>query len=190
MLTGGKATLSVSSLSADTHLINATYGGDANNKSITSANLTQTVKKLSPSVTLTFSPNPYTTGQSLTLVASVSPSDATGSVMFSHSGPSGTYGDITCATTARVNNGQATCVTSNIPGGLGVSSITALYSGDVNYSSATSPAVSVTIRQQSVLQLTSSANPALSENSTECRFSCGLPEGDEFSPGGGHALGL
>jgi len=42
-LTGGTATFTTSSLASGTHSITAVYGGDANDKSSTSANLVQAV---------------------------------------------------------------------------------------------------------------------------------------------------
>jgi hypothetical protein len=165
-LSGGRATLSVSSFSADTHLISATYNGDSTYKSVISQNITQTVNKITPVVTITAEHNPYVSGQPLVLTASISPPDATGSVTFSHNGPGGTSGNLTCAgatygISVTVVNGQAKCSTSSIPGGVGTSSITASYSGDASYSGATSPAFSLTIKQPTGVALTSNNNPSL-----------------------------
>jgi uncharacterized protein (TIGR03437 family) len=105
--------------------------------------------------TLTSSANPSVAGQSLTLTASVSASDATGTVTF-FDGTStlgvGTLagGKATCGT-------ASACSTSGL--GAGSHSVTATYNGDSTYAGS-----SATLNQMVTLNtnvtLTSSANPA------------------------------
>jgi hypothetical protein len=145
-LSGGKAALSTSSLSGGTHLIAAIYSGDTYYSGGTSSNLTQSVKKDPTTVTLSSSPNPSISGQTVTFTAVVSPSSATGVVTVS-------------GCTGTLSGGQAQC--SAIPAGPpGVQSITATYGGDSNYNGSTSAALMQTVKQNTATTLTSSANPS------------------------------
>jgi hypothetical protein len=75
-------------------------------------------------------------GDAVTFVATVSPAEATGTVTFMQ-------GQISLGTTP-LNSGQASLTTSNLPAASGP--ITAVYSGDAQYSGSTSPAVSETVQ--------------------------------------------
>ncbi len=144
-ISGGMATFSTSSLSANTHLIAAIYSGDANYSSVTSSNLTQTVNKNPTTITLSSSPNRSISGQSVTFTAIVSPSTATGMVSLG-------------LCTGILSGGEAQC--SAIPAWApGVESVTATYGGDSNYGGSTSVALMQTVKQNTATTLTSSANP-------------------------------
>ena len=132
-LANGQAALSTSALTAGSHSITAAYSGDTNFAAATSAALTQSVLS-GATVTLTSSLNPASPGTSVTFTAAVSAAaPATGT-------PTGTVtfldGKPTLGSQA-LTNGTATFSTSTLKAGS--DSITASYSGDTNFSSATSP---------------------------------------------------
>jgi phage tail-like protein len=81
-VSGGAATLAVSTLTAGLHSITAAYSGDGSNPPSTSAVLVQTVSATVSSVTLSSNLNTSSAGQAVTFKAQVSPATATGSVQF------------------------------------------------------------------------------------------------------------
>jgi hypothetical protein len=104
-----------------------------------------------PKVSLTSSLNPSVYGQDVTLTATVTPVDATGSIYF--------YDDKGSSYSANLVNGQASITTNTLIAG--VHALTAFYSGDPKYFSITSPVLTqtVTVAVPSVT-LTASLNPA------------------------------
>jgi outer membrane protein assembly factor BamB len=150
-LEGGSATFTAPTLLAGAHSVKATYDGDTFDKPSTSAVITQTVSKATPVVTLSPSANPVTFGQSLTLIATVTPSYATGKVTFSNG--SATLG------AATLSGGVATFSTSGLA--VGTHSLTAVYGGDANDNSGTSTALTETVsRSPTVTTLVSSPDPS------------------------------
>ena len=135
-LSHGSASLTTSSLSAGTHLITAVYSGDTNYATSTGT-LTQTVKKVSTATTLKSCPNPSTYGKGVTFTATVSPLAATGTVTFKDGGI--VLGTVT------LSHGSATLTTSALA--VGSHSITAVYSGDVNYATSTSHTLMQTVKK-------------------------------------------
>jgi hypothetical protein len=127
-------------------VIAAIYSGDTNYSGGTSSNLTQTVNKNSTTVTLSSSPNPSISGQSVTFTAIVSPPTATGVVTFPG-----------CTGSLIAGQAQCSAILSLAPG---VHSITATYGGDDNYSGSTSVPLMQTIKQPTSTSLTSSADPS------------------------------
>jgi hypothetical protein len=81
-LSGGVATYSTASLTIGSKSITASYGGDTNYNSSTSATLTQIVNKADTTTALASSLNPSTYKTSITFTATVSPGTATGTVTF------------------------------------------------------------------------------------------------------------
>jgi hypothetical protein len=81
-----------------------------------------------PAIAVTASPDPAQVGQTVTLTATISSSAATGTVAFKDG--TQTIG------AATLSNGVAVFSTSSLPAGN--HSITAVYSGDINYISVTS----------------------------------------------------
>ena len=140
-VSGGTATYSTSALAVGSHSIKATYGGDSNDNTSTSATLTQAVLQAS-SVALTSSANPSPYGAVLTFIATVTPSAATGTVTF--------YDGITALGSGTISGGIATYATSTLT--VGSHSITAVYGGSSTYASSTSATL-----VQSVLSITSIA---------------------------------
>jgi hypothetical protein len=150
-LSGGAATLPITSLAAGTHSITSTYAGDANNGAATSAAITQTVNKVASSVTLTSSVNPSAQGQSVTLAAKVTPASATGTVQF--------LDGTTLLASVTLNGGAAAMTTSTLA--IGTHTITASYSGDNSNAASVSTAVTQTVGKViSSVALSSSANPS------------------------------
>lgn len=158
VVSSGVATLSTSSMSVGSHTLTASYSGNDNFGSSTSAALTQTITKAS-SVTniLSATPNPSMFGQNVTFFATVSTTsvDPTGTVSF-YNGPD-------LLGTVPIFHGIAIYDTNILS--LGVHSITAVYSGDVNFSTSTSGPEFQTVNQTSVtlttaVSLTSSLNPS------------------------------
>jgi hypothetical protein len=155
-LTGGSASLAISTLPAGTDTIKASYPGDSSLKASTSAGLAQTVQKYATATNLTSSLNPSTYGQSVTFTATVTstgPAIPTGNVLFQNGGT-------TLATVSLNANGVATLTRSNLSAG--TLSITATYKGDTQ--SATSVVGLSQVVNQAVTTnlLTSSRNPSSS----------------------------
>jgi hypothetical protein len=134
----GRASLSVSSLTAGSHNIAANYNGDGNFSSSSSA-VSQTVNKSPTTTSVTSAPNPSAYGQAVTLTAAVTASGGagtpTGAITFSEGkGPLGTA--------SLDNSGRASLTVSSLT--VGSHNIAATYSGDGNFSDS-SAAVSQTI---------------------------------------------
>jgi hypothetical protein len=127
-VTAGQARLVIATLPAGNHSITASYGGDAADFVSSSAALSVTVAQVKPAINLTVSPNQATAGQTVTFTATVSAAAATGTVTF--------YDGTQPVGTATVSNGAAVFPTTALAAGN--HSITAVYSGDINYTSATS----------------------------------------------------
>ncbi|MBS1801213.1 MAG: Ig-like domain repeat protein [Acidobacteria bacterium] len=143
----GVATLTTSSLPVGSDTITAVYNGDSNNNT-SSASLTQTVSKNSPTLTLTTS-GPSTFGSSVTITATL-PTNTSGSVVF-------TYG-ATNLGTGTIANGVATIATTVLP--VGNDTITANYAGDSNNNPASGTTSQAVSKTSPALNLSSSLNPS------------------------------
>jgi hypothetical protein len=153
-LSGGTATFTTSGLGAGAHSITAIYGGDANFASSTS--LTQTINKTASSSSVaTSSNNPSIIGTAVTLTASVT-SPVTGTLTGTV-----TFQDGASALgTGTLSGGTATFTTSGLTAG--THSITAIYGGDANFASSTSPALMQTVNKvASSTSVASSNNPSV-----------------------------
>jgi hypothetical protein len=152
----GQATLTISTLSVASHNLTATYAGDANCTSSSSGTLSQTVNRASSSVAVVSSANPAVVGQTVTFTATVSPvapstGTPTGSVIFKD-------GSTTLAT-VNLTGGSASYSTAALA--KGSHSITVVYSGDSNFITSTSSALSQTVNQAATTTtVTSSHNPS------------------------------
>lgn len=158
-VSGGRSSLSISTLSNGDHSITAVYSGDQTYAASTSPVVTQTVAApgtTASTTTLSSSSNPSAVGQPVTLVATVGGSGKppTGSVGFRD-------GDTTLSVRP-LSGGRASLVTSSL--GAGSHPLTAVYSGDPNFASSTSTALTQTVSQPgstaTKTALTSSANPS------------------------------
>jgi uncharacterized protein YjdB len=145
-----------SALSVGSHSISATYSGDSNCKSSTSAVVTQTVNSnpIGTTTALAASPNPSTYGQSVLLTATVTPASGTGT-------PAGTVTFLDGATalgSSTIAGGAATLSVSNLS--VGAHSIKAQYNGSSTYSSASAVVTQTINKASTTTTLTSNRNPS------------------------------
>ncbi len=151
-LANGAASFSTSSLAAGSHTIVAVYGGNTTFNSSSSNAVTLVVNKTNTTTSLSVSSNPASSGQPVTLTASVSPAGATGQVQFSDGG--------TLLGTVTLTNGVASFTTSALS--TGSNSVSATYSGDANFNPSTSQTINVVVsvtNQPTSTSLSVSPNP-------------------------------
>ncbi len=134
-LSNGGAVLTTSTLTGGNHTLTAKYSGDGNYTGSTSPSVIQVVGNGSSAITLSSSLNPSMFKQPVTFTATVTPSGATGSVKFMDSKK--TIGN------ASLSSGSAIFSTSALSSG--GHNITAAYSGDRNFNSATSQPLTQTV---------------------------------------------
>ena len=158
-VSGGRSSLSTTTLSVGDHPITAVYSGDSTYAGSTSPVVTQTLTTAgtgASTTTLTSSINPSTTGQAVTLVATVAGTGKapTGSVGFRD-------GDVTLSVRP-LAGGRASLVTSSLTAG--PHTMTAVYSGDSNFATSTSKPLTQTVSDPGTTAtktiVISSANPA------------------------------
>ncbi|MGB6942150.1 MAG: Ig-like domain repeat protein [Bryobacteraceae bacterium] len=149
-LANGTAALTTSTLIQGSHSITASYSGDANDTSATSAVLTQTVQA-SSTVALMSTANPAAVGAAVTFTATVTPAAATGTVQF--------LDGTSVLGTAALSNGAALFTTSSLS--QGTHSITASYSGDANDSASVSAILSESVKVTSGFTTGVSPSPAI-----------------------------
>jgi hypothetical protein len=128
-LSGGTATLSISTLGVGTKSVTAVYGGDSNFAASTSKAVSQVVSKATTTTTLVSSLNPSKVGQSVTFTASVTPQfsgTVKGTVTF--------YDGTTTLKTVSLSGGVAKFKTSTLTSG--THSITATYNGSASFISS------------------------------------------------------
>ncbi len=182
----GVAVLVVSSLSAGSHTITASYGGDASFSPSTSAPLTQVVTGLSTTAVLVSSVNPSASGQAVTFTATVTSSGGTptGTVTFKDGGTSLGTGTLS-------GNGVASFTTSVLASGS--HSITASYGGDSNFAVSTSNTVTQIVLKAASVSLASSLNVLISGQTVTFTAtvsgSGGTPTGTVTFKNGGTSLG-
>jgi hypothetical protein len=133
--TTGVAIVTTTALPVGNDSITSTYAGDSNNNGAIGTT-SQTVTKAAPTVLLTSSLNPSTINQSVTFTATL-PATASGAITFLDG--STTLGSGT------ISGGAASFTTSTLT--VGVHNITATYSGDTNYNSATSTVLLQTVNK-------------------------------------------
>ncbi|HEY6269889.1 MAG TPA: Ig-like domain repeat protein [Candidatus Acidoferrum sp.] len=144
------ALFTLSTLTAGSHSMTATYNGSVSFAVSTSAVFTQTVNLPATSTYLASSVNPAPYGQTLSLVATVQPpgsGSATGTVTF--------LDGVTSLGTVNVSNNLAQLIIPTLS--LGSHTLTAQYSGDTKFAGSTSAPVVETINQ-SVTTTTVSPN--------------------------------
>ena len=140
-LVNGVATVTVSSLSVGTHDILMSYSGDPNFLASSNA-VSQVVNPAGTTNVLTVAPNPTVYGQTATLTAVVTPvvpgvGTVGGTVTF--------YDGATSLGSSTLNGGVATLNVSSLLAGN--HSLTAVYTGSVNYSNSTSAVVMQLVNQ-------------------------------------------
>ncbi len=156
-LSNGEASYSTTTLAVGVHSITAVYSGDSNFSGSTSTPAySVTVTAATPTstnTTLSASPSSVSAGASVMLSATVTPTSGsgtpTGTVSFSSGG--------TTLAMISLSNGAASYSTTSLP--VGSDAISAVYSGDSNFSGSTSNAITVTV-QAPVPSFTIGASPA------------------------------
>jgi hypothetical protein len=138
-LSSGTAALTIPALGAGTHSITAQYSGDANTNPSTSAAWIQTVSKANTTITLVQAEDidGLKLGAPGTFMATVTPANATGSVVF-FDGTTPISGAIP------LNNGSATFTTSTLAAGTHM--ISAQYGGDANFNGSLSNSIKVKVK--------------------------------------------
>ena len=153
-LSNGQGALSTSSLGAGNHSIVANYGGDSAYQASASTPLTQSVKPASATLVITPSANPSSYNQGVTFTASLTPQisgSATGIVTF--------LDGVNQIGTAAVTGNSANITVGTLA--TGTHSITGAYSGDSNFTAASSAPVSQIINKAATTTVVaSSLNPA------------------------------
>lgn len=130
-LVNGSYSISVAGLGAGLHSIAATYSGDGTYYSATTSVPLGLLVVAQTSISLSSSRIKELAGNPVTFTASVSPSGATGNLVF--------YSNGTQIGTVSVSNGTGAITVSNL--GLGTQSITVHYEGDSKYLGVTSTAL-------------------------------------------------
>ena len=137
--------------------ITVVYSGDSNYSPSTSAALSQTVNQDATTTKVTSSSNPSVYGQSVTFTATVSAASPgsgspTGTVTF--------YDGATSLGSGTLDGTTNTLSTTFVA--VGAQSITAVYSGDPNFTTSTSTALTQTVNQDSsTTTIVSSVNPSV-----------------------------
>ncbi|HLJ94968.1 MAG TPA: Ig-like domain repeat protein [Gemmataceae bacterium] len=157
-LTNGVATFTTTTpLSIGPHMITAVYNGDASFAGSTSPVLSQIVNQASTTVTVSGSPSPSATGQSVTFTATVmvntpGTGTPTGTVTFRDG--------VTILGSGMLDStGHAMFSTTSLA--TGMHTITAVYSGDTNFTTTTSQPFTQNVLLPTVSTLASSPNPSI-----------------------------
>lgn len=155
----GQAVLSIASLSAGNHTLTATYQGDANFLTSTSAVVSFTVNQAATTTQLNVSPNPAGLGQTVTLTATVA-ANAPGS-----SNPGGTVtffdGSLALAGSTQTLNSLGSAVFAISSLAVGSHSISAHYNGNSNGLPSISSTTTLTVKSASTIVASVSRNPAI-----------------------------
>jgi hypothetical protein len=149
---GGQTSFATSALTAGSHSIKASYGGDSSHASSSSTVLSESVQQAGTTATVGSNLNPSVFGQSVTFNAQVSAGSGTptGTVTF--------FDGATSLGTQPLSGGAASLSTSALT--VATHSITVSYSGDSNYGGTTSAPLSQVVNQaSSTVGLSSNANP-------------------------------
>jgi hypothetical protein len=153
-LSGGVATLQISTLPGGVDTITAHYTDDGNYAGSVSTNLTQVISKGTTTVALSPLPNPVSAGAQLTLTATVATTltgvSPTGTVKF--------FDGYTLLGSGTVTAGVASYQTSALA--VGSHSFLAEYSGDGNYSAASGTATDAVAKIATTVAVTSTSNPS------------------------------
>jgi hypothetical protein len=173
----GVATFSTSTLSVGTNSLTAVYSGDSNSDPSTSPVLSQVVQKDNTNIALTSSPNPSTFEQPLTISAAVT-SSATGA-------PTGTVtflsGTATLGISSLNASGVATLSIATLTAG--ADSLTAVYSGDTNFATSTSPVLSQVV-QKAITTTSLSSSPTSANLNQPVTFTATVTPGTAGVPTG------
>jgi hypothetical protein len=152
-LNGGSASFTTQFSTSGLHYVYAAYSGDANCLSSTSASVAQKVNEFPTSTVVTSNLNPSNLGQSVTFAATVTSSygTPTGTITFRRGA--------TALGTIALTGNTASFSTSAL--NAGTNSINAVYSGDANFATSTSPNLDQKVNKiASTTTLGSSMNPS------------------------------
>jgi hypothetical protein len=167
-LSGGNAKFTTSSLPAGTNPVQAVYEGDSRFDGSNSPALVQKVNTASTKAAVSSSSNPSTSGKPVTFRAAVSVTapgagTPTGTVQFFDGKSSlGTAPVLAPATSASAISAPALSVSTITVSTLsaGAHTITAVYNGDSNFGTSTSPALTQTVNKGSCGSLSTSLSVA------------------------------
>ena len=162
-----------------TYNLTFTASNGVGNPATENFTLTVNPSGIATTTTLTSSTNPSLFGQSVTFTATVAPLSGrgtpTGSVTF--------YAGSTALGTATLSSKKASLKTTSVP--VGSQAITAVYSGDTNYTLGTSAVLTQTVNPDlTTTKVTSSANPSVHGQSVTLTATV-----KAASPGSRHAEG-
>jgi hypothetical protein len=138
-----QATFSTSTLAIGSHSITAVYAGDSNFNGSTSSVLTQQITTIGTTTTLTAPLNAIAYGTPITLTAVVNKPSGVGTPTGTVSFFDGTT-QIGLATLTTVNGQQQASITTSSLN-FGNRSLTAVYSGDVNFTTSTSSPIAMLV---------------------------------------------
>jgi Big-like domain-containing protein len=130
--------------------LHAVYGGDPTHNLSISGTVTLTIQKGNTTTAIGSNLNPSVQGQTVTFTATVTPSDATESVLF--------YNGATLLGATALSGGVATFTTSTLP--VGSNSISARYAGNGQYNGSTSPTLAQVVKAATATSLASTPNPS------------------------------
>ena len=156
-ISSGVATLTAAALTVGAHSIKATYAGDPNFATSTSAVFSQIVNQAATATTSSAAPSSSIFGQAVTLSASVAvvapgAGSPTGTVTF--------YDGAAALGTTAISGNVATLTTSALTGG--GHSIKAMYNGDTSFSGSTSAVLTQTVaRAPTSTVLVTAPNPSV-----------------------------
>ena len=150
-------------LTGGTHTLSATYSGDISYNPVTTAVTdTVTVTPIATTASVAASPNPVPPNQQVTLSATIgsasnSAQGPTGTVTFKDGTTSLGTANVTPAGATATVGARGTASLSMTFTTSGTHSITAAYGGDTNYTTSTSPAVTLAVGQTTMTTMTSSS---------------------------------
>ncbi|NYF91012.1 Ig-like domain repeat protein [Tunturiibacter empetritectus] len=151
----GVAVFNTTSLALGTHIITASYGGDANNNAALSLPLSESVQRATTQTSMAVSAVTSTVNSTETLTVTVTGSGGIpgGQVTFLD-------GTAVIGTAILSANGSASLSVSNLS--LGQHTLSASYGGDTNDAASSSPAQTITVNKGAPgLTLVSSSNPSI-----------------------------
>lgn len=152
VVNGNSASLMTAGLTVGTHPVTAVYSGDANVTGSSSAVVAEVVNKATTSTSIASSANPLAVGGSVTFTITVAPQ-----ISGIPSGPVTLKKNGSNSATLSLNSGQGSY---NIPTlALGSYNMTAVYGGDANFASSTSPVLQQVVgKAATTTTITSSSN--------------------------------
>lgn len=172
----GGATYVNTTLPAGTHTITAFYQGNSDYASSTSTQIiTETIHQTITSTIISSSATNVVSGRPVTLTAAVTAPESTpgGTVRFMN-------GNVLIGT-GILTDGVAAVITSTLP--IGTNNVSAIYSGDSNNTTSTSPPIAITVVQTPSTTVISSSQSPL-PTSTPVVLSATVSNGGTQSPTG------